>query len=156
MVLEKEMATHSSVLAWRIPGMGKPSGMLSMGLHRVGHDWSDIAAASQWYIERAIGESEKFHSFFHFLVLLPQSPFPSLCGRGLFLWPVVNYLHSKCCSWIPCSQLRICLWACNLANMGSFIPVNWKSKHIFYRNPIPIDPHSCYPLPCCSHQADMK
>ena len=36
--LEKEMATHSSVLAWRIPGMGKPSGLLSTGLHRVGHD----------------------------------------------------------------------------------------------------------------------
>ena len=37
-VLEKEMATHSSVLAWRIPGTGKPGGLTSMGLHRVGHD----------------------------------------------------------------------------------------------------------------------
>ena len=36
--LEKEMATHSSVLAWRMPGMGEPGGLLSMGLHRVGHD----------------------------------------------------------------------------------------------------------------------
>ena len=36
--LEKEMATHSSVLAWRIPGMGEPGGLLSMGLHRVRHD----------------------------------------------------------------------------------------------------------------------
>ena len=36
--LEKEMATHSSVLVWRIPGMGEPGGLLSMGLHRVGHD----------------------------------------------------------------------------------------------------------------------
>ena len=36
--LEKEMATHSSVLAWRIPGTGKPGGLLSMGSHRVGHD----------------------------------------------------------------------------------------------------------------------
>ena len=43
--LEKEMATHSSVLAWRIPGTGEPGGLPSMGLHRVGHDWSDIAAA---------------------------------------------------------------------------------------------------------------
>ena len=41
--LEKEMATHSSVLAWRIPGTGKPGGLLSMGSHRVGHDWSDLA-----------------------------------------------------------------------------------------------------------------
>ena len=37
-ILEKEMATHYSVLAWRIPGMGEPSGLLSMGLCRVGHD----------------------------------------------------------------------------------------------------------------------
>ena len=37
------MATHSSVLAWRIPGMGKPGGLPSMGSHRVGHDWSDLA-----------------------------------------------------------------------------------------------------------------
>ena len=37
-VLEKEMATHSSVLAWRIPGTGEPGGLLSVGLRRVGHD----------------------------------------------------------------------------------------------------------------------
>ena len=43
--LEKEMATHSSVLAWRIPGTAEPGGLLSMGLHRFGHDWSDLAAA---------------------------------------------------------------------------------------------------------------
>ena len=41
--LEKEMATHSSVLAWRIPGTGEPGGLPSMGLHRVRHDWSDLA-----------------------------------------------------------------------------------------------------------------
>jgi len=40
------MVTHFSVLAWRIPGMGEPGGLLSMGLHRVGHDWSDLAAAA--------------------------------------------------------------------------------------------------------------
>ena len=44
--LEKEMATHSSVLAWRIPGMEEPGGLPSMGSHRVGHDWSDLAAAA--------------------------------------------------------------------------------------------------------------
>ena len=42
--LEKEMATHSSVLAWRVPGTGEPGGLLSMGLHKVGHVWSDLAA----------------------------------------------------------------------------------------------------------------
>ena len=45
--LEKEMETHSSVLAWRIPGTGEPGGLPSMGRHRVGHDWSDLAAA--WF-----------------------------------------------------------------------------------------------------------
>jgi len=43
--LEKEMAIHSSVLAWRIPGTWEPGGLPSMGLHRVGHDWSDLAVA---------------------------------------------------------------------------------------------------------------
>ena len=40
------MATHSSILAWRIPGTGEPGGLPSMGSHRVGHDWSDLAAAA--------------------------------------------------------------------------------------------------------------
>ena len=40
------MATHSSVLAWRIPGTGEPGGLLSMGSHRVGHNWSDLVAAA--------------------------------------------------------------------------------------------------------------
>ena len=44
--LEKEMATHSSVVAWRIPGTGEPGGLPSMGSHWVGHDWSNLAAAA--------------------------------------------------------------------------------------------------------------
>ena len=44
--LEKEMATHSRVLAWRIPGTGEPGGLPSMGSHRVRHDWSDLAPAA--------------------------------------------------------------------------------------------------------------
>ena len=44
--LEKELAAHSSVLAWRIPGTGGPGGLPSMGSHRVGHDWSNLAAAA--------------------------------------------------------------------------------------------------------------
>ena len=45
--MEKEMAIHSSVLAWRIPGTGEPGGLLSMGSHRVGHNWSDLEA-NKW------------------------------------------------------------------------------------------------------------
>ena len=44
--LEKEMATHSSVLAWKIPGTEELGGLLSLGSHRVGHDWSNLAAAA--------------------------------------------------------------------------------------------------------------
>ena len=44
--LEKEMTTHCSFLAWRIPGTGEPGGLPSMGSHRVGHYWSDLAAAA--------------------------------------------------------------------------------------------------------------
>ena len=45
LALEKEMATHSSVLAWRIPGTADPGGLPYMGSYRVGHDWSNLAAA---------------------------------------------------------------------------------------------------------------
>ena len=48
-VVEKAIATHSSVLSWRIQGTGEPGGLPSMGSHRVGHDWSDLAAAA-WYV----------------------------------------------------------------------------------------------------------
>ena len=46
--LEKEMATHSNVLAWRILGTAEPGGLPSMGSHRVAHDWSDLAAAADY------------------------------------------------------------------------------------------------------------
>ena len=48
------MATHSSVLAWRVPGTGEPGGLPSMGLHGVGHNWSDLAvAASQFLLAKS-------------------------------------------------------------------------------------------------------
>ena len=53
--MEKEMATHSSVLAWRIPGPGEPGGLLSMGSHRAGHNWSDLAVA---YYPESLEESK--------------------------------------------------------------------------------------------------
>ena len=46
--LEKEMATHSSILTWRIPGTEEPGGLPSMGSHRLKHDWSDLAAAAAY------------------------------------------------------------------------------------------------------------
>ena len=76
--LEKEMATHSSVLAWRIPGTGKPAGLPSMGSHRVGHDWSDLAAAAAAALQKmSLGLCIA-------CVVFHQSPsWPPHCGR---LW----------------------------------------------------------------------
>ena len=71
--LEKEMATHSSVLAWRIPGTGEPGGLPSMGSHRVGHDWGHLAAAAWRNPNELFGppntrdprnENKRFHSRF--------------------------------------------------------------------------------------------
>ena len=78
--LEKEMATHSSDLAWRIPGMAEPGGLLSMGSHRVRHDWSDLAAvaaavtAGKWWFDVQI---------------------PYLLVRGLFVCFVLIFLFSS-------------------------------------------------------------
>ena len=55
---EKEMATHSSILAWRIPGTEEPGGLPSLGSHRVGHNWSDLAAAAAWEKTLRLGKIE--------------------------------------------------------------------------------------------------
>ena len=73
--LEKEMAAHSSVLAWRAPGTGEPDGLPSVGSHRVGHDWGDLAASS--HLMRASSE-QAFESSFqsHSLQRVGFSPWP--------------------------------------------------------------------------------
>ena len=63
--LEKEMATHSSVRAWRIPGMVEPGGLPSVGSHRVGHDWSDLAAAAP-FVMCYLTLDSIFHFFFFY------------------------------------------------------------------------------------------
>lgn len=98
-------------------------------------------------MERAFGEAGTFQCCLHFLGRPSQFPPPSLCGPGLFLWPAINHLLSKGCSWIPCSQPRIFLWVCNLASAGSFIPIKWKSKPVFYRNPPHPPTHLSPPTP---------
>ena len=64
--LEKEMATHCSVLAWRIPGTGEPGGLPSMGSHRVRHDWRDLPVAAadisgtrKWWNNRVMSGSPR-------------------------------------------------------------------------------------------------
>ena len=65
--LEKEMATHSSVLPWRIPGTEEPGRLLSMGLHRVRHDWSNLAAAAAFFM--VVWYSHLFKNFSQFVVI---------------------------------------------------------------------------------------
>ena len=71
--LEKEMATHSSVLAWRIPWMEKPVGLQSMGSHRVGHDWSDLVVVVVVVVYNLIANTSKGVLF--------SAPFWCLCQK---------------------------------------------------------------------------
>ena len=59
--LEKEMATHSSTLAWRTPGTREPGRLPSMGSHRVRHDWSDLAAAAGLPVYNQLPEFTQTH-----------------------------------------------------------------------------------------------
>ena len=61
--LEKEMAAHSSILNWRLPGTGEPGGLPSMGSHRVGHDWSNLAAAMSEVILSLLSKMAVFMSW---------------------------------------------------------------------------------------------
>ena len=67
------MATHSSVLAWRIPGTEEPGGLPSMGSHRVGHDWSDLAAATALLFTHILRRHSSIKGFEPKLVALMSS-----------------------------------------------------------------------------------
>ena len=83
--LEKEMATHSRVLAWRIPGTGEPGGLPSMGSDRVGHDWNDLAAAASfqliWLTLQKGGEFEVHRK--NIWTVLVSSHFMPLFVKGM-------------------------------------------------------------------------
>ena len=74
------MATHSSVFAWRIPGMGEPGGLPSMGLHRVGHDWSDLAAAAA-AVTKFVSDSLWPHLLQHARLFCPLLS-PRICSNS--------------------------------------------------------------------------
>ena len=75
------MATHSSILSWRIPGTGEPGGLLSMGSHRVGRDWSDLAAAAAglsekvWFMELSQGGQKEVPLMWIYAGLWLDAPF---------------------------------------------------------------------------------
>ena len=82
--LEKEMATHSSVLAWRIPGMGEPGWLLSMGSHRAGYNRSDLAAAAVW---RKVVWLRKCKNYFDMKMKVAQSCLTLNCFQPHALEP---------------------------------------------------------------------
>ena len=86
------MATHSSVLPWRIPGTGKPGGLPSMGFHRVGHDWSDLAAAAASVLFWTLCVCW----FYHFVLHLSDSAF-SLSAKQFV---VVEHLSCQVPRWV--------------------------------------------------------
>ena len=93
--LEKEMAIHSSILAWRIPWSEEPGGLQSLGSQRVGHDWAGVG----WWKNQAISFS--FFQYFVYLftylaalVSLHHMDFSSCCSWAFWLWHMVYLLHN--------------------------------------------------------------
>ena len=127
---EKKMATHSSVLAWRIPGTGKPGELPSMGSHKVRHDWSDLAAEQQQqgirWIKVVIPKSIRWIK-----VVIPKPAWerelhgPPMTSQGLALEPGnVHFYNSprfprdldaqlclQATAWVP-------FWACVLFTLN--------------------------------------
>ena len=108
--LEKEMATYSSVLAWSIPGMGEPGGLPSMGSHRVGHDWSDLAAAvaacllSPWChstISSSVTPSSSWPQSFPASESFPMSQFFTSGGQMFGVSASASVLLMNIQDWLP-------------------------------------------------------
>ena len=103
------MATHSSVLAWRIPGTGEPGGPPSLGSHRVGHDWSDLAAAA--------AARDTFVMMIHFWV------------RGWSCVPGCHDIHTKLhgshFSLLQCQNQCVFPWGVWLSNDGGGGELTW-------------------------------
>ena len=120
------MATHSSVLAWRIPGTGEPGGRPSMGSHRVRHDWSDLAAAAPgatgavckgaWKTERALVAPGNLHPFPRawwpvYLLVLGIPWLLSLWEEGTFrMWAPLLYSLAKPVLLAPNSVSLLATW----------------------------------------------
>ena len=118
------MATHSSVLAWRIPGTVGPGGLPSMGSHRVGHDWSDLAAAGLYSRSLLVIYCIYIYSsgpdFWTILIFFPKQLFPETaqisltCDSGSILlaptpWKSThpNQLHSQACPFLDNQVSRV-------------------------------------------------
>ena len=123
--LEKEMATHSTVLAWRIPGMGEPGGLPSMGSHRGGHDWSDLAAAA------VISDTE--HFFTHQLTFCKSCLEKCLFRPIAYFWITIPLLFlvlsCMCSSYIWNNNPLSCIEITNIfSNSKDFVSLLYGRK----------------------------
>ena len=91
--LEKEMATHSSVLAWRIPGTEEPGRRPSIGSHRVGHNWSDLAAAAA-VLHRGMCEYLRWERKVRLTVWRQEE-----WGTAEHIWPEYCKMHWNLLKW---------------------------------------------------------
>ena len=109
------MATHSTVLAWRILGTGEPGGLPSMGSHRVGHDWSDLAVAANYknYAEK--------------IILIPEA-FILVSFRMKLEQAIVSVLITKQLNSFFSSQISIVCISCFLNLLTEFIDLFWKGQ----------------------------
>ena len=111
------MATHSSVLAWRIPGTAEPGGLPSMGSHRVGRDWRDLAAA--WVYLQAVSSvllicvsvfCTSAISSVHLVVCDSETPWTAACQASLSItnsWSLLKLMFIE--SVMPSNHLILCL-----------------------------------------------
>ena len=107
------MATHSSVLAWRIPGLGEPGGLPSMGSHRVGHDWSDLAAAATGVLRGPQG-TPAFQKY---------TPWPPLCDCSLIIsWESGSITPNTTVTSLPVDSLE---GGGNVARWPSRLSLQW-------------------------------
>ena len=108
--LEKEMAPHSSILAWRIPGTGEPRGLPSTGSHRVGHNWSDLAAAAGLFSSVQFSRSVMSDSLWPHGLQHARPPCPS---------PTPGVYSNSCPLSRWCNHLILC---CPLLLLPSIFP----------------------------------
>ena len=142
------MATHSRVLAWRIPGMGEPGGLPSMGLHRVGHDWSDLAAAAAPCVILS-----SFYLALACPYILPHSiPLvsPHLFCLLLFSWEVTSnslWSHELQHVRLPCPSLSPGVWS-------NSCPLSWWFHPTISSS---VAPFSFYPqsFPTSGYRGDL-
>ena len=130
--LEKEMATHSSVLAWRIPGTGEPGRLPSMGSHRVGHNWSDLAAAAAADLEK-----KKIYFSVSCLPTIDETLSPFALVQNTFVhaelsrfsrvWLLVTLGDCSLLGPSVCGILQagILEWVAISSSRGSFWPRDW-------------------------------